>query len=158
MRKQIITQYASASAAARPHWLDIERFAQVEISSEDSAHPIESAFKPGAESSWRAAEPGEQIIRLVFDEPLRLEHIRAVFHETERARTQEFLLRWSPGAGGPFYREVVRQQYTFSPPQTSCEIEDFNVDLNGVMVLDLSIVPDTSGSCARASLTELRLA
>jgi hypothetical protein len=42
---------------------------------------------------WRAAEFGAQIIRLIFDEPQRLERISLVFEETETERTQEFVLR-----------------------------------------------------------------
>ena len=107
------------------------------------------------ESGWRAAESGEQVIRLLFDEPLRIERIRIVVHETEIPRIQEFVLRWSPD--GQNFRELVRQQYTFSPPHTSEEVEDFRVDLTGVSALELRIVPDISGGSARASLAELRL-
>lgn len=156
MRKQIIAQEASESPSADRNWLNVERLARVEVTSEDLAHPIESAFSPATGSSWRAAGSGEQIIRLLFDEPLRLKCIRTVFHEAEIRRTQEFVLRWS--SDGQSYREIVRQQYTFSPPHTSREIEEFGVDLNGVAALELRIVPDVSGGSACASLTELRLA
>jgi hypothetical protein len=37
------------------------------------------------------------------------------------------------------------------------ETEDYAVDLSGVTVLELNIVPDTSGGDARASLLGLRL-
>ena len=156
MRKRIITQSAPHSPTGnRAKWLNVEHFARVEISSEDSAYPIESAFRPDMETGWRAAEPGEQVIRLLFDEPLRIEHIRIVFHESEIPRIQEFVLCWSPD--GQNFREIVRQQYTFSPPHTSREVEDFQVDLTGVTALELKIVPDVSGGSARASLSELRL-
>jgi hypothetical protein len=80
-----------------------------------------------------------------------------VFHEGERERTQEFVLRWSPD-GGQSYREIVRQQYNFSPPEAACEVEDYNVDLDGVTALELRIVPNLSGGSTRASLKELRVA
>lgn len=156
MRKRIITQNAPHSPTDnREKWLDVEHFAQVEITSEDSAYPIELAFRPDMETGWRAAEPGAQVIRLLFDEPLRIEHIRLAFQEEEIPRIQEFVLRWSPD--GQYYREIVRQQYTFSPPHTSREVEDFRVDLTGVIALELKIVPDIRGGSARASLTELHL-
>ena len=92
--------------------------------SEDVDHPIESALIPRMGSGWRAAQPGEQTIRLRFDEPLRIKRIRLLFHEDEQERTQEFVLRWSPD-GGQSYREIVRQQYNFSPPEAAREIEDY---------------------------------
>jgi hypothetical protein len=52
----------------------------------------------------------------------------------------------------------VRQQYTFSPPATNQEIEDYSVKLDGVIALELEIVPEISGGGAYASLAEMRLA
>ncbi|MCX5890285.1 MAG: carbohydrate-binding protein, partial [Deltaproteobacteria bacterium] len=106
MRKRIISHGPREVAAAEPGWLDLERLAQVEITSEDLDHPIESALIPGTGIGWQAAQPGEQTIRLLFNEPLRLTRIHLVFHEGERERTQEFVLRWSSD-GGQSYREIV---------------------------------------------------
>ena len=119
MRKRIIGQ-GPRYAAAEQDWMDLERLAQVEITSEEVDYPIESALIPGTGSGWRAAQPGEQTIRLLFDEPLRLRRIYLVFHEDEQERTQEFVLRWSPD-GGQSYREILRQQYNFSPPEAAQE-------------------------------------
>ena len=77
--------------------------------------------------------------------------------EAEAERTQEFVLRWSAD-GGATYRDVVRQQYTFSPPGTAAEVEEYRVELDGVTAVELRIVPDVRGGEARASLAELRLA
>jgi hypothetical protein len=79
------------------------------------------------------------------------------FHEDERERTQEFMLRWSPD-GGATWREIVRQQYNFSPPGMTRELEDYAVDLEELTILELSITPDISGGKTRASLARLRLA
>jgi hypothetical protein len=157
MRKRIISPDPGGVAVAEPGWLDLEPLAEVEITSEDVDHPIESALIPGTSSGWRAAEPGEQTIRLWFDEPLGLKRIQLLFQEGEQERTQEFVLRWSPD-GGQSYREIVRQQYNFSPPETAREIEDYNVDLDGVTALELKIVPDISGGGSQASLAQLRVA
>ena len=157
MRKRIIGHGPGEVAAAEPGWMDLEHLAQVEITSEDVDHPIESALIPGTGSGWRAAQPGEQTIRLRFNEPLRLKRIHLVFQEDEQQRTQEFVLRWSPD-GGQSYREIVRQQYNFSPPEAAPEVEDYDVDLEGVTALELSSVPDISGGSTRASLAQLRLA
>jgi hypothetical protein len=157
MRKRIIGQDPREVAAPEQGWLDLELLAQVEITSEDVDYPIESALIPGAGPGWRAVQPGEQTIRLLFDEPLRLGRIHLVFHEDEQARTQEFVLRWSPDRGQS-YREILRQQYNFSPPDAAREVEDYDVDLDGVTALELKIVPDISGGSARAALTKLRVA
>jgi hypothetical protein len=151
MRKQIIGRAAEAIAPTAQPWLDVEQLAQVEISSEDPTHPIESALRPGAGSGWQAATPGKQTIRLLFDAPLRLRQIRLVFQEEQHARTQEFALGWSPD-GGRSYHQIVRQQYTFSPSGTTQEVEDYTIDLDGVTALELEIIPDISGSAAVASL------
>jgi len=157
MRKRIIGSSPREVSGAELGWLDLERLAQVEITSEDIGYPIESALIPGTSSGWRAAQPGEQTIRLLFDGPLRLKRIHLVFHEGERERTQEFVLRWSSD-GGQSYREIVRQQYNFSPPEAVHEVEDYDVDLEGVTALELRIVPDISGGSTRASLAQLRVA
>jgi hypothetical protein len=157
MRKRIIGQAPPEVSATEPGWLDIEGVAEVEITSEDGDHSIESALIPGTGPGWRAAHLGEQTIRLLFDEPLRLRRIRLVFQEEKQERTQEFVVRWSAD-GGRSYREIVRQQYNFSPPGMTREVEDYNVDFEGVTALELEIVPDISGGSVRASLAQLRLA
>ena len=160
MRKQIIHQGTQVTPSADDQdWLDVEPLAQVELTSEDAAHPIESAviLNLNAGTGWRAQHPGKQTIRLLFDKPYRIRRIQLVFQEEELERTQEFVLRWSPGSGIPC-REIVRQQYNFSPPDNTREIEDYVVDLDGLMILELDIIPDISGGGARASLAQIRLA
>jgi hypothetical protein len=158
MRKKITSPVPEVTPrTSQESWIDLERLAQVEVTSEDGAHPIESALVPGAGPGWRAAQPGQQTIRIRLDEPQRLRRILLVFEERERARTQEFVLRWSAD-GGRTYREIVRQQYNFSPPDTVHEREIYAVDLNNVTILELSIVPDINGGGACASLAQLRLA
>lgn len=157
MRKRVIGEGSQQSPPLDQGWLDLESLALVEITSEDGAHPVETALAPGGGSGWRAARPGEQVIRLRFDEPQGLGLIRLLFEEEGRERTQEFVLRWSAD-GGRSYQEVVRQQYTFSPPGTVSEDEEYRVDLEGVTALELRIIPDIGGGDARASLKQLRLA
>jgi len=135
----------------------MEDLAEVEITSEDAAHPIESALLPGASSGWRAAGPGRQTIRILFAHPQRLRRIWLSFVETGTARTQEYVLRWSAD-GGQSFREIVRQQWNFSPQGATSETEDHRVDLAALTVLELSIIPDMSGGQAFASLAQLRLA
>jgi hypothetical protein len=157
MRKRIITPVQQETASLDQDWLNMEGLAEVEITSEDAAHPIESALLPGRASGWRAAGPGKQTIRLLFANPQRLRRIWLNFVEPRTERTQEFVLRWSPD-GGQSYREIVRQQWNFSPQGATSETEDLHVELSAVTVLELSIIPDTSGGNAFASLAQLRLA
>jgi hypothetical protein len=157
MRKQIINPSMQDSSLADERWLNLEHLARVEVTSEKPEHPIESALIPSTGSGWRAARPGEQTIRVLFDESQKVRRIQLVFHEDQRARTQEFVLRGSSD-GGRSYREIVRQQYNFSPPDTTSEFEDYEVDLAGVTVLELRIVPDITGGEAAASVEQFRIA
>jgi hypothetical protein len=156
MRKRIIPQDSQRLSPVNQQWLNVEHLARVELTSEDAAYPIESALTPGAGPGWRAGQPGEQTIRLLFDEPQSVRHVRLLFQENERQRSQQFILRWSSD-GGRSYREIVRQQYNFSPPRTTEECEDYDVEIEGVTLLELIIVPDMSGVPVCASLAQLRL-
>ena len=156
MRKRIVTSNATTIQAIGDGWLDLEHAATVEVTSEDTDFPIESALSLEPRQGWRAGEPGPQTIRIVFDQPRKLEGISLVFEEREMTRTQEFVLRASPKPGGPF-REIVRQQWNFSIPGSTQEIENYRVELSEVTTLELTIVPDISGGAARASLKSLRL-
>jgi hypothetical protein len=137
-------------------WPDLDGAAVVEVTSEEKEYPVEAALVAGEMRGWRAAVSGTQTIRLIFDEPQRLSRISLVFEETEMQRTQEFVLRWSAD-GGRSFREIVRQQWNFSPPTTTREIEEYRVEISNVTVLELVIVPDISWGTARASLRSLRL-
>jgi hypothetical protein len=66
-------------------------------------------------------------------------------------------VRWSADGANPF-RDIFRQQWNFSPPDTVRETEDHAVELSNVKTLELVIVPEISGGDARASLRMLRLA
>jgi hypothetical protein len=157
MRKRLITPEQHQTTFPDDDWLRVEDIAEVEITSEDTDHPIESALLPGDASGWRAAEPGKQTIRLVFPHPQPLRRVWMKFTETGAERTQEYVLRWSAD-GGQSFREIVRQQWNFSPQGATSETEDYLVELPAVSVLELNIIPDISGRKAFASLEQLRLA
>lgn len=156
MRKRVFAPSPDAATLHDEGWLDLDREAVVEVTSEDRDYPVESALVAGETQGWRAANTGTQTIRLLFDHPQTLKRMALVFEETETERTQEFVLRWS-GDGGRSFREVVRQQWNFSPPNTTREIEEYHVQLSDVTVLELVIVPDISRGAACASLKSLRV-
>jgi hypothetical protein len=157
VRKSLITRIPQNVPLRDQVWMDVDRLASVEVSSEQSDYPVESALLVEGKRGWRAANPGAQTIRLIFDEPQKLRRILLVFEDTENSRTQEFVLRWSPDIECSS-REIVRQQWNFSPPDSVRETEDYVVDLSEVKVLELVIVPDKSGGEVRASLVSLGLA
>ncbi len=157
MRKRQISPTPPKVPPPGQAWLDVDSAALVEVTSEENGFPIESALVEAENRGWRAGGPGIQTIRLIFDEPQKLRRIRLVFEDSESARTQEFVLRWSPDSGNSF-REIVRQQWNFSPPESVREIEDYAVEISAVTALELIIVPDKSGGLTRASLASLRLA
>jgi hypothetical protein len=157
VRKSQITRIPQNAPLRDQAWMDLDRIASVEVSSEESDYPIESALLLEEKRGWRAANPGMQTNRLIFDEPQKLTRILLVFEDTENSRTQEFVLRWSPDIESSF-RQIVRQQWNFSPPDSVRETEDYAVELSEVKVLELMIVPDKSGGDVHASLASLRLA
>jgi hypothetical protein len=156
MRKTIGAVITPSEKSHR-NWLDIEQLVHVEVSSEEAAHPIERALRVDDSGGWRASERGTQIIRLRFDTPRRVQLIRLVFDAAETSRVQELVLRWQ-ASDDPSWREIVRQQYTFSPPATTREIEEYAVDLGDVRALELEIAPDIGSGDAHATLSEWRLA
>jgi hypothetical protein len=151
MRKRLLTTPQDAPLLDED-WLNLDGAVVVEFTSEEKDYPVESALVSGEMRSWRAADAGTQTIRLVFDESQTLKRITLIFEEKEI----ELVLRWSGDLGGSF-QEIVRQQWNFSPPNTTREVEEYRVALSNVTVLELVIVPDISGGATHASLKSLRL-
>ena len=138
-------------------WLDVGAIAQVEVTSEDSQYPIESAFAEGKTGGWRASEQGKQTIKLFFDEPQRIRRIWLRFIELHEERTQQFTLQWSKDKNDAL-RPLFQQQWNFSPSGSTSQIEDYEVELDGVWMLQLVIDPDISRGPAVATLASWRLA
>jgi hypothetical protein len=157
MRKRIINSTESSAPTTSEEWLDLEKIVRVEVTSEDPQHPIESAFRHGESLGWRAGQPGEQMIRLLFDRPQDLRRIRIRFSEPNIERTQQFTLRWADSPTDPF-REIVRQQWNFNPKSSTTEVEDYRVDLHHVLALELTVDPDLGKNQAFATLAEWRIA
>jgi hypothetical protein len=139
--------------------IDVRAVATAILTSEASDHPIEDAFDgrhgPGA-TRWLAGEPGPQTLILDFETPQSLRQVELEIEEPAVPRTQELSLSASVD-GGESYRELVRQEYTFSPPGTTFERESWAVFVDGMTQLRLEILADKSGRPCRASLTALVL-
>ena len=164
MRKTLIQPASSSTTASATDSLELSttallEHAAVELTSEDAAFPIEGAFKT-AGNGWRAGTPGPQTIRLRFDPPVSICEVQVRIDEREQARSQEFAIYAETSAAS--LREIVRQQFTFSPGGATEELEHYTPNLAGVTVLELRIDPDRSHNPADsrtfASLAALRLA
>ena len=156
MRKSLITPNPQSVAKSSHQWLALNEAASVEVTSEAEGFPVEGALSGEDQQGWKAATPGTQTIRLLFDNPQRIRFIRLVFREDHSQRTQEFVLRWLP-ANEKDWRDIVRQQWNFSPPNTTLECEDYKVDLESATALELTINPDISQVGTRASLEQWRI-
>ncbi|HEY0874918.1 MAG TPA: hypothetical protein VGD94_15705 [Vicinamibacterales bacterium] len=136
-------------------WRNLGEDVTVELTSEHPDYPIEGALVGDERQPWRADAPGPQTIRLSWPTPIAVRRLRLVFEEHGHARTQEFVLRAHTRDGA---REIVRQQFTFSPSGTIVEREEYATNLEGVTCLELAIVPAIDGSSAVATLREWRVA
>jgi len=158
VRKRVVSSVrTSAKPASGAQWMDLGQIATVEVTSEDPEFPIESVFTADGGPGWRASQKGEQQIRLIFDEPLVVRRIQLHFVEPKCPRLQEFALRWLTADGGK-PREIVRQQWNFSPAGSTSELEDYEVNLEGVSALELDIKPDLTHNEALATLAVWRVA
>jgi hypothetical protein len=159
MRKRLIEEARTPAPGRDADELDLASMATVLVTSEAPDHPVEGAFDgsagPGA-SRWVAATPGEQTLVLQFDAPQLIRRVQLEIQEHETPRTQEMTLSASSD-GGQMYRELVRQEYTFSPPHTTVEREDWSVTAPGTTHLRLHIKPDKGSRPGRASVTSLRV-
>ncbi|MEG9437158.1 hypothetical protein JAO29_13450 [Edaphobacter sp. HDX4] len=157
MRKIVVSQNVNGQPESDA-WLELEKIASVEISSEDPAFPIEHALGK-TPTGWRASAPGPQRIRILFDQPQTIRRIQLHFVDRASERSQEF---WLLALVDNELREIVRQQWNFSPNGATEELEDLKVELNGVTALELRIDPDRSHDPTQsqhvASLASLRLA
>ena len=160
LRKQIIPSHSGASASFLEGELSVADVATVQVTGEQADHPIDNAFDhnrgPGG-SRWIADGPGQQTLILLFDSPQTIRRIGVEVEEPDVSRTQELSLSVSSN-GGRTYRELVRQEFTFSPPGTSFERELWSILAEGVTHLRLEIKPDKGGRVGRATLTSLTLA
>jgi hypothetical protein len=159
LRKQITPERPRVSVALENE-IEVARVASVQVSSEQNDHPIDHVFDgsrgPGG-SRWIADGPGEQTVILVFDAPQTITRVVVEVEEVEVSRTQELSVSVSDD-GGRTYRNLVRQEFNFSPPGTTFEREIWSVAAARVTHLRLEIKPDKGGRIGLATLTSLSLA
>ena len=158
LRKRQI-EAAKATDARAEGDIDIGNCATIIYSSESPAHPVEymldSHRGPGA-TRWTSARSDvtEQIV-LEFDKPQTISRLAYEVEERTRERTQEVRLEVSEDEGRT-YRQVLVQEFNFSPTGATYQREDQRLNLHQISHLRLTIVPNKSGS-GTATLTSLRL-
>ena len=134
--------------------------ATVSTTSEADGHPVALIFDddrgPGAKQ-WVAAEPGDQTIIIAFHHAQTIRRVTLEVEEREAARTQEVQLCMSAD-GGQTYRELRRQEFTFSPDGATWECEDWAMAESNVTHVKLAIKPDKGRTDCIAKLTSLVLA
>ena len=160
LRKRLMsTPRPVDDAFSHLHEVHVETCATIHYTSEDAAHPIEHMFDQSAgtgSTQWRSARTNTtEVIVLEFDES---QHIAQLVYEVEEAsceRTQELRVEFSRD-GGRSFRQVLVQEFTFSPNGANYECESLSLDLPDVTHLRLTVVPNKSGS-GIASISSLRL-
>ena len=159
LRKRLLVPEDQAPEDRPSGALDLAAIAMVAVSSEDAAHSVEhlldESVGPGA-THWRSARADmtEQIV-FEFDQPQAVSRIIYEVEETARERTQEIQMAVSSD-GGSTYRQVLVQEYTFSPAGATFQREDLRFEIDGIDRLRLTIVPNKNGSGA-ATLTSFRV-
>ncbi|HEY3198232.1 MAG TPA: hypothetical protein VGJ57_09475 [Nitrospirales bacterium] len=157
LRKQVGAH--PATTGAHPDEIPVAAVATVLVTSEAADHPIDNVFdgqRGSGGSRWVAEKSGEQAVTLVFDVPQKIRKVTIEVEEETVSRTQEVVLAVSYD-GGQKYRELVRQEFNFSPPGTTFEREEWTVPGEPVTHLRLWIKPDKGGRMCRATLTSLAL-
>jgi hypothetical protein len=143
LRKQIIKPQP-VTPDANTGEIDIATVATVLVTSEAPDDPIDHVFDdhrgPGG-TRWVAGKLGEQIVTLDFDTPQEINQILLEVEELTVPRTQELQLSLSCD-GGQTYRELLRQEFNFSPDGTTFEREKWTVSAQEVTHLRLVIKPD----------------
>jgi hypothetical protein len=157
VRKSLISHSeTNASLVPAGSWLDLDKIATAELSSEDPQHPFELALQASSIEGWRAASSRPQVIRLHFDAPQAIKRIHLVFTEEVKERSQEIAIFAMPKTGSR--RELVRQQWVFSPTGSRSEVEDFYFDLRDVVNLEIQIDPGRHDTQAFATLQTIQIA
>jgi len=158
LRKQIVKSHPATPDSTTGE-IDIATIATVQVTSEAPDHPIDLAFDEHrglGGTCWVAGELGEQTVTLAFDAPQTFKQILLEVEELEVARTQDLQLCLSCD-GGRTYRELLRQEFNFSPAGTTFERERWTVSAERVTHLRLVIKPDKGGKPCRATLTSFVL-
>ena len=158
VRKRLLPKEGENPAAFAGE-IDIASRAVLAYTSDDPDHPIEHLIDGynGRDSTfWAGAKPNtmERIV-VEFDQPQSVSWMIYEVEDCACARTQEVSVEVSSD-GGRTYRQVLVQEYTFSPAGATFQREVQRLNLPPISHLRLTIIPDKHGS-GPAKLNSLRL-
>jgi hypothetical protein len=148
LRKRALEADAATSVGTADE-IDIAGCATIAYSSEKPAHPVDHLLDgrsgPGG-TRWISARPDviEQII-MEFDQPQAISRLVYEVEEAVRERTQEVRVEVSED-GGRTYRQILVQEYTFSPGGAMYQREEQRLNLLSASHLRLTIVPNKNSS------------
>jgi len=158
LRERPLTADAQANTGASAE-IDIAGCATIAYSSEAPDQPVEHLLDghagPGA-TRWISARPDTiEHILVEFDRPQAISRLVYEVEEAEQERTQEVRVEVSED-GGRTYRQILVQEYNFSPGGATYQREEQRFNLRQISHLRLTIVPNKNGS-GTATLTTFRL-
>ena len=139
-----------ARSETATRWLELDAVADVTI----VAGGRRVNRVPGV---WSADSPGEQTVEIRFHHRTPVRRLRVVSSEGNESRTQEMTI-WVSLRGGEQHREVLRQQFSFSPNGATEKVDEYALHLEDVSSIQLRIVPSIDGRPAVARVSELLVA
>ena len=158
MRKRLMSEQVSKHAD-RPGEIDVASLATFHYSSEDPDHPLEHLIdgRVGRGGTrWASARPNmTERIELEFEPAQQISRLVYEVEEHRVERTQEVRIEVSTDHGRT-YRQVLAQDYTFSPAGATFQHEEVHLEVSPITHLNLTIIPNKGGSGV-ATLTSLRL-
>lgn len=158
IRKLTIPTPIGAAQIETAH-IDVGATATVIVTSESPENVVDFAFDglggPGG-TRWVANDVGEQSITLAFDTPQSFNGVRLEVEESQIDRTQQVTLSTSHDSGQS-YRELLQQEFNFSPSGSTFERENWTIFAHAVTHFRVTIKPDKGGKPCRASITSLML-
>ena len=158
VRKRLLPKEGENPAAFAGE-IDIATHAVLAYTSEDPDHPIDNLIDGhyGRHSTFWAGANANTVERIIveFDQPQSVSWMIYEVEDCACARTQEVSVEVSSD-GGRTYRQMLVQEYTFSPAGATFQREVQRLNLPPISHLRLTIVPDKHGSGA-AKLNSLRL-
>ena len=158
VRKRLLedARLLPASSSAE---VNLSTGATIGYSSEEPTHPIDNLFDgrdgPGG-TYWESSQENRaETLLIEFDQTQTISRLIFEAEERQLERTQEIRLEVSCD-GGISFRQLLVQEFVFSPAGATFQREDLRVSLAGASHLRLTVVPNKNGS-GRAKLTSLRL-
>jgi hypothetical protein len=158
VRKRLLEEARLLPASSGPE-LNLSAGATIGYSSEEPAHPVDSMFDgrdgPGGTYWESARENTSETLLVEFDQPQNISRLIFEAEERQLERTQEVHLEVSCD-GGINFRQLLVQDFVFSPGGATFQREDLRVGIGGVSHFRLIVVPNKNGS-GRAKLTSVRV-